>query len=72
MKRRFNYGISAYHFAGDFLDELGQWYFERRAGASVIGSYPYSRYTRIESSLGFLHSEREADSFRPARSAAPA
>jgi hypothetical protein len=70
MKRRFNYGISAYHFAGDFLDELGHWYFERRAGASVIGSYPYSRYTRIESTLGLLHSDREADSFRPGRTAA--
>ena len=69
LKRRLNYGGSVYHFAGDFLDELGRRTFERRAGVSAIGSYPFSRYTRLESSLGLLYSDRDADSFRPARRA---
>ncbi len=69
LARRFNVGFSAFHFAGDFLDELGYRYFERRVGGSVIGSYPYSKYSRVESSLGLLYSDRDADSFRPARRA---
>jgi len=67
LSRRFNRGVSAFHFAGDFIDELGFTFFERRTGASVLASYPYSRYSRLESSLGLLYSEREADSFRPSR-----
>jgi hypothetical protein len=67
LSQRFNRGVSAFHFAGDFVDELGFTYFERRTGASVLASYPYSRYFRVESSLGLLHSSREADSFRPSR-----
>ncbi|NNF06468.1 MAG: hypothetical protein HKN21_06885, partial [Candidatus Eisenbacteria bacterium] len=67
LSQRINRGFSGFHFAGDFIDELGFRYFERRTGASVIASYPYSKYSRIESSLGLLYSKREADSFRPAR-----
>jgi hypothetical protein len=69
IKRRLNYGASAFHFAGDFLDERGFAYFERRLGATGTVSYPYSRFARVESSLGFLYSDREADSFRPDREA---
>ncbi len=67
--RRLNYGVSVFHFAGDFLDELDYSYFERRVGATAIASYPFSKYTRVESSGGFLYSDRAADSFRPARKA---
>jgi len=69
LKQRFNYGASVFHFAADFLDERGYSYFERRVGASVNASYPYSKYSRVESSFGALYSDREADSFRPARQA---
>ncbi len=69
LQRRLNWGFNAFHFAGDFLDELGYTYFERRVGGTVIASYPYSKFFRVESSMGLLYSDRAADSFRPARKA---
>ncbi len=69
LTRRFNYGAGAYHFAGDFLDERDFRYFERRAGVNFIGSYPFSKFDRIESSLFLFHSDRSDDSFRQARTA---
>jgi hypothetical protein len=69
LSRRINYGGSVFHFAGDFLDEKGFRYFERRVGGAVTISHPFSKYSRMESSLGLLYSDREADSFRPGRQA---
>lgn len=69
VSRRFNYGLGVYHFAGDFLDERDFRYFERRAGIDLVGSYPFSKFKRIESSLFLYHSDRSDDSFRPARQA---
>jgi hypothetical protein len=70
LEHRINYGGSVFHFAGDFLDERGFRYFERRVGAAATIAYPFSRYARVESSMGLLYSDRESDSFRPARQAA--
>lgn len=67
LNRRFNRGIGLYHFAGDFLDERDVRYFERRAGLQLVGSYPFSKFRRLESSLFLYHSERSDDSFRPGR-----
>lgn len=69
LNRRFNSGYGAYHFAGDFLDERDGRYFERRAGIQLVGSYPFSKFERVESELFLYHSERTEDSFRPARNA---
>lgn len=69
LSRRFNYGIGAYHFAGDFLDELDRRFFERRVGVELVGSYPFSKFDRIESSLYLYDSDRSEDSFNPARRA---
>jgi hypothetical protein len=69
LEQRLNYGGSVYHFAADFLDERGFRYFERRVGGSANLSYPYSKYSRIEASLGAYYSDRSPDSFRPARQA---
>jgi outer membrane protein assembly factor BamA len=69
MTHRVNWGVSAFHFAGDFLDEAGFSYFERRVGGAGILSIPLSLYSRIETSLGLVYSNRGSDSFRPARAA---
>jgi outer membrane protein assembly factor BamA len=69
LRRRINYGGSVFHFAGDFLDEAGFRYFERRMGAAATISYPYTKFSRVESSFGILYSDREADTFRPGRKA---
>ncbi|HEX7878945.1 MAG TPA: hypothetical protein VF720_06015 [Candidatus Eisenbacteria bacterium] len=69
VSRRFRTGYGAYHVAGDFRDERDVLYFERRAGVDLIGSYAFSKFDRIDASLFVFHSDRTADSFRPAREA---
>ena len=69
QRRRIHRGFSAFHLAGDFLDERGYQYFERRVGGTFTAVYPYSRFSRIEAALGMVYSNRSADSFRPARTA---
>ena len=51
LRRRINYGGSVFHFAGDFLDEKGFRYFERRVGAAATISYPYTKFSRVEIEL---------------------
>jgi hypothetical protein len=69
LSKRFRTGFGAYHVAGDFLDERDFRFFERRAGVDLIGSYAFSKFNRIDASLFVFHSERTADTFRPAREA---
>jgi WD40-like Beta Propeller Repeat len=69
QRRRIHRGFSAFHLAGDFLDERGYQYFERRVGGMLTAVYPYSRFSRVEAALGMVYSDRSADSFRPARTA---
>ncbi|HYV50598.1 MAG TPA: ShlB/FhaC/HecB family hemolysin secretion/activation protein, partial [Dongiaceae bacterium] len=69
QRRRIHRGFSAFHLAGDFLDERGFQYFERRVGGVLTAVYPYSRFSRVEAALGMVYSDRSADSFRPARTA---
>jgi WD40 repeat protein len=47
-ERRWNYGVGVFHTAGDYLDAAGFEYFERRAGASLVASYPFSRFNRVD------------------------
>jgi hemolysin activation/secretion protein len=54
-----NYGISAFHFVGDYLDENGLPYHDRRAGGSTILIYPLSKFRRIELINGLAYAETE-------------
>ena len=58
LRRRLNYGVSTFHYAGDFLDDRDLSFFERRAGVSFIASYPFSKFKRIETSLGLIYSDK--------------
>ena len=62
LSRRVNRGFSLYHHAGNYYDELGFPFFERRAGLSALLSYPLSRFTRIETSFGAAYAEKEKPS----------
>ncbi len=62
LGRRVNRGVSLYHHAGDYYDEFGLPYFERRVGASGLLSYPLSRFTRLETSGGLAYAEKEKPS----------
>ena len=60
LKRRTQWGLQAYdqrtYFLG--LNEVGEVVsdrrFSRETGVSVLGVYPFSRYTRVEGTVGFL------------------
>jgi hypothetical protein len=58
LRQRLNYGINAYHVAGDFVDDRDFVFFERRAGASFIVSYPFSKFRRVESTVGLAYSDK--------------
>jgi len=66
LSRRLNYGVSAFNFVGDFLDENGFPYHDRRVGASSILIYPFSKFQRVEvvNGLAYAETDREATGFR--------
>jgi hypothetical protein len=59
LASRINYGFGAFHLVGDFYDELGFPFFERRIGGEFIARYPFSRYARIEAAAALYHSTKE-------------
>ncbi|MCK4414848.1 MAG: PD40 domain-containing protein [Candidatus Eisenbacteria sp.] len=59
LSRRLNRGLSIFHHAGTYYDERSVPYFDRRVGASALLSYPLSRFTRLESSIGLAYAEKE-------------
>jgi hypothetical protein len=58
LRHRLNYGVSAFHYVGDYLDEEGYPFFERRAGASLVGSYPFSKFHRVETGVSLVYSDK--------------
>lgn len=62
LSRRMNYGVSVFHFAGDYLDEFGMPYRDRRAGASTILIYPTSKFQRFEMANGLAYAETDRSS----------
>ncbi|MDM7914455.1 MAG: BamA/TamA family outer membrane protein [Candidatus Eisenbacteria bacterium] len=66
LSHRLNYGVSAFHFVGDYLDENGFPYHDRRAGASAILIYPVSKFQRFEliNGLAYAETDRVATGFR--------
>lgn len=58
-QNRWNYGLGVFHTAGDYLDMAGLDYFERRAGGSVIASYPFSRFRRIDGSMSVFYDQKD-------------
>jgi hypothetical protein len=62
LSRRLNRGLSVYHHAGHYFDEIDRPYFERRVGATGLLSYPLSRFTRLETTFGLAYAEKEKPS----------
>jgi len=58
-EHRWNYGLGVFHTAGDFVDIVGDDYFERRAGGSLIASYPFSRFRRIDGSMSLYYDKKD-------------
>ena len=59
LQHRWNYGVGAFHTAGDYQDAIGSLYFERKAGASLLASYPFSRFSRIEGTAQAYYDEKD-------------
>ena len=59
LSRRLNRGLSVYHHAGHYFDEIDRPYFERRVGATGLLSYPLSRFTRLETTFGLAYAEKD-------------
>ncbi len=62
LAKRLNRGLSLYYDAGTYYDGVGSRFFERRAGLTGLLSYPFSRYSRFETTLGVAYSEKEKPS----------
>ncbi len=62
LRKRLNVGYSVYHIAGDFRDDRDFIFFERRAGASLLANYPFSKFERLESSIGLAYSDKQNES----------
>ena len=59
LQHRWNYGLGVFHTAGDYRDELGYVYFERKAGGAVVASYPFSRFSRIEATGQIYYDDKD-------------
>lgn len=59
LKRRLNYGLTAFHLAGDFYDTLDFPFYEQRSGAAAFLSYPLSKFQRIETSVSLAYAETD-------------
>lgn len=62
LSRRFNYGLSAFHFSGDSYDAYDLPYHESRSGGGVLLSYPFSKFERIETHLNLAYTETDRSS----------
>ncbi|MGH7681742.1 MAG: hypothetical protein ACRENN_07110, partial [Candidatus Eiseniibacteriota bacterium] len=58
-QHRWNYGMGVFHTAGDYIDVASLDYFERRAGGSLIASYPFSRFRRIDGSMSVFYDQKD-------------
>ena len=59
LSQRLNYGLSVFHFSGNFFDTLSFPFQEKRSGASVLLSYPMSKFQRVETAVSLAYSETD-------------
>ena len=61
LQHRWNFGVGVFHTAADYQDAIGEQFFERRAGGSILASYPFSRFSRIEGTAQAYYDEKVRD-----------
>jgi Tol biopolymer transport system component len=49
--RRLNWGAGIYHFYNEYVDDYYGFVNERNYGGALLGSYPFSRFRRLETAL---------------------
>ncbi|MDD4052262.1 MAG: hypothetical protein PHR28_10255, partial [candidate division Zixibacteria bacterium] len=56
---RLNFGIGAFHLYDEYYNDYDGYYFERLVGGVISGSYPFSKFDRIESSVFMRYSDKD-------------
>jgi Tol biopolymer transport system component len=67
LKSRINWGFSVFQYHQYYLESLvaTEWTSDRIFGVNVLGSYPFSKFTRLEGTLELTGREREYFNIRP-------
>lgn len=60
-QHRWNYGVGIFHLANNYRDALDLDYFERRAGGSLVASYPFSRFSRVQGTAEAYYDQKERE-----------
>jgi len=58
-EHRWNYAMGVFHNVGDYENNIGFDYFERRAGMSAVASYPFSRFRRVDLSMSLYYDKKD-------------
>ncbi len=66
LRRRLNYGLTAFNYTGNYYDRLGYPFYEHRSGAGILLRYPLSRFDRVETyvSVAYTETDRPSTGFR--------
>jgi hypothetical protein len=59
LKKRYKWGGSVFDFRDFFVTEFGSDQVQRTSGVSAFIQYPFSRYWRVETSVGFTDSTQD-------------
>ena len=57
--RRFNWGVGVFHFYDEYNDDYYGYVSERNFGGVLLGSYPFSRFRRMESAIYIRRLQKE-------------
>ncbi len=59
LRKRLNYAIGAYRFAGFYYNPEDFYYYEERIGGSLILSYPLSHFSRVSLNQNLYYSDKD-------------
>jgi Tol biopolymer transport system component len=59
LRRRFNWGVSLYHYADFYLSTGGEDQTNKRTGTSAFISYPFSRHYRLDLNVGIQETQQD-------------
>ncbi|MEZ5359021.1 MAG: hypothetical protein R3F48_09350 [Candidatus Zixiibacteriota bacterium] len=70
--KRVNLGIGGFHLYDEYYNDYDGYYYERLIGGMFLVSYPFSKFTRVETSVFARHSDKDTYAGLVNRKAFPA